>query len=445
MSHDGGSWTPGIGPDNSGALDDWESDDALCGTGAPTRLAPAQQRTLGAVYIAAAAHAFLFGRDAVVPLLDGTPVRAESAGDVRVLAHALGAHRTPLLIPSETTEVFGVAGVTAGRCLTTRDSGAVDACRTVGMGENPRTPSFGAYVGTADEPSRTAIRLEWSGVGGQADIQLAGAALDSQTTAIAARIIVPPQTVDNTFTARLADKAGNRIELGRVRLDGLPANATSASGAYWAQEVRFSLDPAQIASVGIDLAQLDRLEIVPESATGQLWVLDAWGYRPGLAAAQAKSVVRVDLESVRVVETDVDYKALLPASITGDLAEPAVVYYWAYNKQLKDTQEGYLTVEPHMHGVPYPCDDSRRRSDKGNSRYEVKVVGVSGVVAGAGTAIMAVEDDEITPPVESTRMRGYRGVAARVDVHSASTECPRDIHACSCRSAKHGPSGTHLG
>lgn len=76
-------WTPGQSeaPSND---DFWPEDDAVCSAGTPTRITAAQQQTAGATYIAAAARLFVAGDQRVLPLVDGSGVRAPSADPVRV-------------------------------------------------------------------------------------------------------------------------------------------------------------------------------------------------------------------------------------------------------------------------------------------------------------------------------------------------------------------------
>ena len=100
-------WTPGQA--QAPAWDDFGSEepDPVCTPGHGIRLTARHQQTAGATYIAAAARLFVAGDDRVRPLLDGTGVRAPSAGPARVLAHAVGGARTPLLVPDEATTVRG--------------------------------------------------------------------------------------------------------------------------------------------------------------------------------------------------------------------------------------------------------------------------------------------------------------------------------------------------
>ncbi|HYQ70210.1 MAG TPA: hypothetical protein VET29_43625 [Actinophytocola sp.] len=68
-------WTPGQSEAPS-SDDFWLEDDPVCSAGTPVRLTAAAQQNVGATYIAAAARLFVAGDRRVLPLVDGTGVRA---------------------------------------------------------------------------------------------------------------------------------------------------------------------------------------------------------------------------------------------------------------------------------------------------------------------------------------------------------------------------------
>jgi len=394
-------WTPGIGPDGSNARDDADSDvneGSICDPRSPSRLTPAEQSRLGAVYIAAAAQTFLFEREDVARLIDGTPVRAESAGEVAARSHALGGHRTALLVPAPNTPIEATAGLDVQRCLTSRRTSETEvACED---GVQGATPSFGAYLDTDDEPSRTALHLRWASSGGQAQIGLTGGVLDSQATDVTARVIVSWDTVGGAFAVNLVDKKGVRFALGRASVDGVARDEIKASGVHWAQEVRFLLDRTAAADAGIDLTQLSGLEIAPESATGEIWLLDVWGHRAGLPRAQAASVARIDLQGLSIVETEQPQQVYIKGSIEGSLNEPALVYYAVQSDLVALPQTDTLTLSPGMRTFQIPVNLPGDEVDMGNVDYKVRVIGVTGAVAGEGSVPLQLKDNEITPTVE---------------------------------------------
>lgn len=272
-------WTPG---ESVTPAEDDAPETELCAPDAPTRLTAAQQRAVGATYLAAAARLFLAGDQRVLPLLDGSGVRAPSAGPARVLSHAVGGARTPALVPDPST------GITGARLCQAVARAKADACLT---GDEPerRSPHFVRFAGVDDEPGRYAIRLDGTGTATlrpPAPASLAGA------QQLALRLIAPPNTTGNRYGVAITDGAGQRVDLGEVSVDGLPPYRTSA---HWAQEIRVAL-PRPVG-------ELAALELTPRQ-DGSAWLVDAWGWQPGLPAPAPQRPSRVDVGRIAVVEGD---------------------------------------------------------------------------------------------------------------------------------------------
>ncbi|MET0388302.1 MAG: hypothetical protein ABW321_20175 [Polyangiales bacterium] len=304
-----------------------------CRPGAAERLSGGVQRALGTLYLAAAARGLVLGDSAVLPLLDGSPVCAGAACTARVSSQALGGRKQPLLIPAADSIVSSSDGLTAATCLTDRAVTAEGACITADMPEfkeRPRTPHFGSPLNwpTTEQPSRTALRLQWSAPGAAASVKLSHGALDADVSAVAARVIVAPETVGTAFAVALVDSAGTQLPLGSVTLDGRPSNAGPGTGVYWAQEARFAIDRAAATTAGIDLSALTQLQLTAESGSGLVWVLDAWGYRPGLAEATG-SAARFELATSDVFVDEAGV-AHIPGTVIGALREPAEFYHYLF-------------------------------------------------------------------------------------------------------------------
>jgi hypothetical protein len=392
-------WTPGVATDQSSALDDAVDDypgDPACGAQAPTRLTDAEQRTVGAVYTAAAAQALVLRNPAVAPLFDGTPVRADSAGDVRIVAHALGGHRHELLVPTPTTDVTGEAGVTASRCATTRPAGSAGACLSDDIfPAAARAPHFGSYVKTEDEPTRTALALTWAATGGKARVKMTGAAIVADATAVTMRVIVPPQAVGTSFATRVVDRGGRSFELGTTTLNGVPVNASALSGISWAREARIPLDRAAALAAGVDLLRLDHLEIVPRSPRGQLWLLDAWGYRAGLVDAPPGPFPRYDIPNAITEPGDEDRTVALRVPVRGRLLRPAAIYVNVNNAATGRILTVPAGADHFTIDVPLAGDDI----DTDAVSLSIRTIPVSGISTVESQATVLVEDDEPTPPL----------------------------------------------
>jgi hypothetical protein len=93
-------------------------------------------------------------------------------------------------------------------------------------------------------------------------------------------------------------------------------------GRVWGQTLRAPL--AEIT--GVDLADVRRVEIVARSDTGRIWVLDAAGWRPGLAPFPAEPVARVDIGDVTIDEGAGGARTLqVPVRVDGELPRRATV------------------------------------------------------------------------------------------------------------------------
>ena len=92
-------------------------------------------------------------------------------------------------------------------------------------------------------------------------------------------------------------------------------------GKRWAQSV--IADPS--AAAGIDLEQVERLDVIGDSADGRLWILDVAAAPDALAAVPERRMPTVSLGSLTVTEGDRrgTSVARLPFTVTGELTRPA--------------------------------------------------------------------------------------------------------------------------
>ncbi|MEU0987920.1 hypothetical protein [Streptomyces sp. NPDC005953] len=284
-------WTPGQA--EAPAHDDvWGDEDPVCSAGAGTRLSAKQQQTAGTTYIAAAAQLFLAGDDRVRPLLDGSGRRAASAGPARVLTHAVGGNRTAAILPDTPLSV------TNGRVCQQVSPRADQAC--IQRSEPGRSPHFAPWEYTDDEPGRNAVRADWDKPGTPVKLTPKRAFSLAGSDALALRVIVPPDISGTRLDIAVTDTSGKRVTLGQAEVDGLPGPGGTAS--YWARELRVPLKAA--ATAGLDLKQIRSLELTPRGTSGKLWLMDAWGWRPGTPAVRPVSLPRVDVDLKTVKEGD---------------------------------------------------------------------------------------------------------------------------------------------
>lgn len=137
-----------------------------------------------------------------------------------------------------------------------------DAVCGTGRSSLRLTPVQQQQVG---EPDRYAVDLAWSAPGGPgAELKPRRPLSPARSSAVAARIIVPPNSTGTAFDLAVADAAGHRATLGRVTLNGLPG--TESTVGDWGQEVR--VPPAAGRGAGLDRVVEGRPSDVVADVTG---------------------------------------------------------------------------------------------------------------------------------------------------------------------------------
>ncbi|KOV81973.1 S9 family peptidase [Nocardia sp. NRRL S-836] len=371
-------WTPG--QSEAPATDDFfnPGTDPVCAPGTPTRLTADQQQVQGATYTAAAAHLFLSRDERVLPLLDGSGVRAPSADPARVLAHAVGGARKPLVVPSATTTASGSARV----CLEVSTDPAT-AC-------GPRSPHFVGLRGVGTQPERLAVALRWSTPGQPGVIALPAPVALAGSRSLALRLAVPANTPATSFEVFVTDPSGRR-SLGSVSLTGLPgSNRTSA---LWAQEVRVPLPTT--------LGRVSALELVPTSASGEAWLIDAHGWTAGLPPVPPSTLGRADAELLSVAEGDSGTRTYtLAVTATGTGTRTLRVFFTEGTGTTITSR--LVTLHPGEHRTEVPI------SATGNTRWgtdllrPVAVQAIHNVVAGAAIGGLLLRNDDPVPTITAT-------------------------------------------
>ncbi|MFC6018191.1 alpha/beta hydrolase family protein [Plantactinospora solaniradicis] len=332
-------WTPGQSAAPS--FDDFRTDgepDPVCSPGTATRLTAAQQQTVGATYIAAAARLFVGGDDRARPLFDGSGRRAPSADPARVLSHALGGNRTPLITPDQSTTVSGGARI----CDQVTD----DAERSC-LDPEDRNALLAHFVPFAwiPEPGRYAAALNWSAAGSPIRLAPSRPVTVAGARDLALRVIVPPNTTGTRFDVTVVGTDGRRSTLGEVRIDGLPGTDNTTS--YWGQEVRVPLKgaPTRVAAI----------ELTPRTPTGRAWLLDAWGWKPGTPDPGVTRLPRLDIGNLEVTEGDSGTKTYeIPVTVTG--RGGGLVRLFLFDDTTFTSRSWLATVRPGQRTIRVPIE-----------------------------------------------------------------------------------------
>jgi hypothetical protein len=338
----------------------------------------AAQQNVGAMYIAAAARLFVAGDRRVLPLVDGTGVRAPSADPARVLSHAVGAARTPFVVPDAATTAGG--GARMCRDVTGDEAGA---CVPDALWQ----PHFVTMQGVSEDPDRFAVALSGAGTIRPAEpVSLAG------SDSLALRIIVPPNTTGTRFDVAITDTHGHTARLGTVSLDGLTATANES--ALWAQEVRVPLR-------GADLRSVAALSL---TSSGQAWLVDAHGWRSGLPAPRPVALPRVDVGAMTVEEGDSGTRRYeIPVSVSG--SGTGTVRLFVFDEQ-GTVATRLVTVHPGQHAIEVPFEVTGNTRWSTGSNQPVLAKAVHGAVSGGYVGGLQVLDDDPPPTVTVTQDAG---------------------------------------
>jgi hypothetical protein len=374
-------WTPGLSAAKS--WDDYPSPhDPVCRSASTMRLTPDQQQNVGATYVAAAAALFVAGNDQVRPLLDGSGFRAPSADPATVLSHAVGGNRTRLVVPDASTVVTGAGG---RLCLQVAAVNSPTSC------DNVRSPHFVPFDPVRPEEGRHAVFVDWSSPGTPVSIRPAAPVSLSAAQAVALRVAVPPGSPGTRFDVAVTDSAGRRAVLGTSTLDPLPAPTQTSYD--WGQEVRMPLTNASAA--GLNLNQISTLELVPRAGEtwARIWLIDAWGWRPGTPSPQPVSLPRVDLGERTVQEGDsgtVTYQ--VPAQVAG--SGTGQVRVFVVDPVTAVATATVVTVASGSTTIPIPIPVTGNTQPGDGRTYLVAVKAVQGVSVGDAYGQLVVQDDD---------------------------------------------------
>ncbi|WP_425473747.1 hypothetical protein [Streptomyces tailanensis] len=406
-------WTPGQAA--APAEDDFtysgDQHDRVCSEGTKTRLTAKQQQKAGSTYIATAARLFIARDDRARPLIDGSGVRAASAGSARIYTHAVGAGRSGAFLPDASATVGG------GRLCAQLDPDPAVSCLPSRLQQV--SPHFALWE-TAKEPGRYALAMRWTKSGATTRFSPAHPVSLSGAKMLTLRVIVPPNTTGTRLDVSLTDASGKRATLGRVRVDGLPG--TGRTSSYWAREVRVPLSAA--ARAGLDLARVKTLYLTPRTSSGKAWLMDAWGWRPGTPAVEPAQLARVDVGRMTVKEGGPGTRTYqVPVTVSGKGSGQIRVFV---------DEPGHKYPVVHTVTVHPGASVNVRMTVKGDDRYEdevhrrVFVKSIHGAVVGSHRGKIIVKNDDPEPTMRVTpvadRVTEGRQLVWRISLSAVADE-----------------------
>ncbi len=308
-------WTPGIA--QAPAWDDWYGRRGICGSSSPTRLSAEDQRDVGVAYVVGAAQLFANDAQEFLPLYDGSVVHPPSIGAADVRSHAIGGGRE-LRRPAIDSGLSLASGADTSFCQGILKPNSAGMCgREFDLyGQVPHWYDSGELA-----PPRRALEMTWAESGDTGGLVF-DEPLDLSDGRLELRSIVDPELGDVRIRLRLTDATGDTAVItpeGDGIVPALPVDRRV--GKRWAQAV--IADPS--AAAGIDLEQVERVDVIGDSSDGRLWILDVAAAPDALAVVPERRMATVSLGSITVTEGDRrgTSVARLPFTVSGELTRPA--------------------------------------------------------------------------------------------------------------------------
>jgi hypothetical protein len=246
-----------------------------------------------------------------------------------------------------------------------------------------RSPHFAGFGDVRPEAGRYAVSLAWAAAGSSITVRPPVPVEPGASTALAMRLIVPPQTGGTRIGVSVADTHGRRVHLGEVTLRGLPGGDNVA--AYWGQEVRVPLRAFH--------GRVARVVLTARGGAGRAWLLDAWGWRAGIPAATATALPRLDLGEIKAAGGDAGVRAYrIPVKVTGTGSGRVRLFLFRTGEHVGRPIAWVATVRPGMRSVRVPVHGNTRPGRR--VRYELDAKAVHHTMVGDYQGGLEVTGDD---------------------------------------------------
>lgn len=397
-------WTPGESAAPS--WDDWWTDKgAACGAAA--RLSPQHQRSVGAVYTAASAAAFVDHRPLALALLNGGAGQPASLGDATTYIASLGARRHAVYYPSPDLPAPRVVGAEAYVCEGYRSRKALPECQRRYNAEVQ--PHFQPMYWVQGAPAPIAMRIRWERPGGRVVLPLGSTVDLAGATSLELRMGVTPGGGPARFRIIAVDGSGAAHDLGVQQLDQLPGGR--GIGKLWAQEVHVPFTPAVPTS-------LRALRLVPLSSHGSLVLLDVSGRRPGPSSTPVATLPRADVHDASFVEGNGGTRTeQVHITLSGPVTGGEQLWVQPPDPDYQGVRGSLVTLTPGQTEVTVPVTVTGDQRDDYDIEATVAIQALHGVITGNAIGSVRILDDDPKPVlhVDSTWQTVAEGHRLRWD------------------------------
>jgi hypothetical protein len=390
-------WTPGLS--QAPSFDDWyDQRHRLCARDSDTRLTATEQRRAGLSWVTAAVRLFEAGETSMLEALDASgAVTVPKLRDGAVWTHALGGDRR-LVRPRAGADATG-----PGVLCRAMASGGGFFHRSAICGAqlfelrslhwySPRTPGL---------PVPAQLLAEWAQPG-----PAGGLALDEPLdatgtdTSLDLRVMVDPREGAAPLRVRLTDADGSSWTSARQNLIAMTGHYIRT---WWAQTLRVDL---AAAPPRLDRAALTEVELVANSRSGRVWLLDVAARRPALLPVPDRSVPTVSVPRRTTTDEggpgdpiEVDWRLSAPAPSPGRFAIVARSSFRAGGGSVS-----LVRVPAGVSSGTVEIDaDSDTTDDLPLTRLGLEVVPLRDLAVGSAVGRLIVRDDDPNVRARVTR------------------------------------------
>jgi len=394
-------WTPGLSAAPSFA--DWAGPPGeVCGKKGPGSLSPSREQAVGKAYVVGAVKTFL-GDNAYLPLVDGSHVTVASIGSTDVRSHAIGGGRD-IRRPGIEATLTPASGGAHSRLCTGVISFRAKKPEYCGSGIKDAIGPHWTMDGERT-PARKFFEMAWTSANAASGLTFANP-LDLTSDRLELRTIVDAKQGPVDLRVRLTDGSAASVTLDPV---GGRAVDTLVKAKYitklWAQSLLVDASGA----VGIDLADIRKVELVSGDPKGRVWVADLSAAPAALAPVPATRLPQVNLGDVKFPEGNPPKgtahqarSAQLPFTITGTVTQPGKLQVVTVGERPGDLKSIVVNVSPGQTtgSIPVPYDADRLDDDD----YPVSVQAwpLLGLATDDYLGRSVIKDDDPDPKLKVT-------------------------------------------
>lgn len=158
-------------------------------------------------------------------------------------------------------------------------------------------------------------------------------------------------------------------------------------------------------AAGLDLKRVKSLVLTPRSGSGQAWLMDAWGWRPGMAAVRPVALPRVDIGLLTADEGDAGVRTYkVPVRLSGQGG--GQIRLFVADPETSEVTSRLVTVRPGSGSVDVPVDVRGNTRFSYGTAHHVFAKAVRGAVVGNHLGGLSVKDDDPMPTFSATPVAG---------------------------------------